>query len=172
MSRSCCSCSIHTPLADTLLVAERLNVAQNARQDLERQPSKLVDLGTTSPPRLRGRWRSRPTRSRRPPARRPPERGHPPEGHPPARRCQWRTSPVRWPAGRPARRPSEPPARGRPARRLLVQVRRPARVPRPPLARRLPTLPPRSRRAPACPAWKTAAIRAYLVCVSVSRPGA
>ena len=42
---------------------------------------------------------------------------------------------------------------------------RPARVPRPPLARRLPTLPPRStsRLAP----WKTAAIRAYLsVCVS------
>ena len=42
---------LHTPLADTLLVAERLNVAriniavaQNARQDLERQPSKLVDL--------------------------------------------------------------------------------------------------------------------------------
>ena len=36
-----------------------------------------------------------------------------------------------------------------PARRLLVRVRRPARVPRPPLARRLPTSPPRSRRAPA-----------------------
>ena len=42
---------LHAPLADTLLVAERLNVAriniavaQNARQDLERQPSKLVDL--------------------------------------------------------------------------------------------------------------------------------
>ena len=42
---------LHTPLADTLLVAERLNVAriniavaQTARQDLERQPSKLVDL--------------------------------------------------------------------------------------------------------------------------------
>ena len=31
----------------------------------------------------------------------------------------------------------------------LVRVRRPARVPRPPLARRLPTSPPRSRRAPA-----------------------
>ena len=50
MSQSCCSCST-SPLADTLLVAERLNVAriniavaQNARQDLERQPSKLVDL--------------------------------------------------------------------------------------------------------------------------------
>ena len=42
---------LHAPFADTLLVAERLNVArinvavaQNARQDLERQPSKLVDL--------------------------------------------------------------------------------------------------------------------------------
>ena len=42
---------LHTPLADTLLVAERLNVAriniavaQTARQDLERQLSKLVDL--------------------------------------------------------------------------------------------------------------------------------
>ena len=50
MSQSCCSCST-SPLADTLLVAERLNVAriniavaQTAPQGLERQPSKLVDL--------------------------------------------------------------------------------------------------------------------------------
>jgi len=37
---------LHAPLADTLLVAERLNVARIniAWQDLERQPSKLVDL--------------------------------------------------------------------------------------------------------------------------------
>ena len=59
----------------------------------------------------------------------------------------------------------EPPARGRPARRLLVRVRRPARVPRPPLARRCQL----RRRAldehwPVL-AWTTAAIRAYLVCV-------
>ena len=39
---------LHAPLADTLLVAERLNVARIniavAQTDLERQPSKLVDL--------------------------------------------------------------------------------------------------------------------------------
>ena len=113
---------LHTPLADTLLVAERLNdnvariniaVAQTARQDLERQAQPANPLEATTGEATTGAGAA-------PTGGAPAGTAMPIEDGVAVRWPAVRCGAVRWPAGRPARRPPEPPARGRP--RVGVEV--------------------------------------------------